>query len=182
MTTKGGVIRQPLMRPPAEANTGTLLLYAYKNFDRQLFASLLRAGHDGMRGRHGALLANLDEGGTRLSTLARRADIGASAMGELVDELERLGYVERRPDPSDRRAKLIVATTRGARVIERAARTIREIEARYARLLGKRGHVALRDALTRLAESPTADGTRSRVPSARSKRRPARGPPAEPLA
>jgi DNA-binding MarR family transcriptional regulator len=151
---KDGIIRQPVMRRPEEPNTGTLLLYAYKSFDRELFASLHQAGHRGLRSRHGAVLANLDERGTRLTTLARRGGIGTSAMGEIVDELERLGYVERMPDPKDRRAKLVIPTTAGASAIDLAFRTIREIEARYARLLGQSGHVALREALTRLAGTP----------------------------
>ena len=153
---KDGIVRQPVIRRPAEPNTGTLLLYAYKRFDRELFASLHEAGHRDLRSKHGAVLANLDERGTRLTTLARRAEIGTSAMGELVDELERLGYIERRPDPRDHRAKLVVATPAGADALDLAFRAIRRMEARYARLLGKGRHAALREALTRLAASPTA--------------------------
>lgn len=52
----------------------------------------------------------LDRDGSRASVLAERAGIGRAAMGELIVELERLGYVERRPDPDDRRAKRIVPT------------------------------------------------------------------------
>lgn len=152
MSPSREIIRQPVMRRPPRPNTGTLLLYAYKRFDQELFASLHEAGHAGLRPKHGAVLANLDERGTRLTTLARRAHIGTSAMGELVDQLERLGYVERTADPDDRRAKLVVPTTHGTRVIDLAFRTIREIEAAYAADLGESGHAALREALTRLAE------------------------------
>lgn len=151
-----GIVRQPVIRQPSEPNTGTLLLYAYKHFDSELFASLHAAGHGGLRSKHGAVLANLDERGTRLTTLARRAEIGTSAMGELVDELEQLGYVERRPDPRDRRAKLVVPTPAGVDALERAFTAIGKIEAAYARLLGTDGHAALREALTRLAAAPGA--------------------------
>lgn len=156
VATKPRTVRQPVMVRPAEPNTGTLLLYAYRNFERELFASLHRAGDRGLRPKHGAVLANLDEAGTRLTTLARRAQIGTSAMGELVDELERLGYIERRPDPGDRRAKLVVPTAAGGDVIQLASRTIGEIEAAWARLLGQAEHAALRESLTRLAERRTA--------------------------
>lgn len=63
---------------------------------------------------------------------------------------------ERKPDPKDRRAKLVVPTTAGANAIDLAFRTIREIKAGYARLLRQSGHVALRDALTRLAGTPSS--------------------------
>ncbi len=157
---KGGIVRQPIIRQPAEPNTGTLLLYAYKHFDTELFASLHAGGHRGLRSKHGAVLANLDERGTRLTTLAQRAAIGTSAMGELVDELEHLGYVERRPDPKDRRAKLVVPTLAGVDALERAFIAIGEIEAAYARLLGGDGHAALRGALTRLVAGRGAGARR----------------------
>jgi DNA-binding MarR family transcriptional regulator len=150
------VVRQPVMRHPSSPNTGTLLLYAYKRFDSELFAGLREAGHQGLRSKHGAVLANLDASGTRPTTLAQRAQIGTSAMGELVDELERLGYVERKPDAKDRRAKLVVPTSAGVAALDRAFTTIRDIEAAYARLLGRTGHAALREALTRLASGPSS--------------------------
>ncbi len=151
------------MRHPPEPNTGTLLLYAYKRFDRQLFASLHRAGHRDLRSKHGAVLANIDKRGTRPTTLAERAEIGTSAMGELIDELERLGYIERTPHPRDRRAKLVLPTSRGVDALEVAFRTIRDMEAAYARLLGRSGHTAFRKALSRIAEAAPRDGRAERM-------------------
>ena len=49
-------------------------------------------------------------------------------MGELVDELEELGYVVRRPDPTDRRAKLIILTTKRQACIATGIATIDRIE------------------------------------------------------
>lgn len=154
----GGVIAQPVIRRPPEPNTGTLLLYAYKRFDRQLFASLHKAGYRDLRSKHGAVLANIDTRGTRPTTLAERAEIGTSAMGELLDELERLGYIERTPHPRDRRAKLVLPTSRGVDALKVAVRTIRDIEAAYARRLGRSGHAALREALSRIADAAPRDG------------------------
>jgi hypothetical protein len=59
------------------------------------------------------VFAQIDPAGSRLSELARRANMSPQAMGELVDELESLCYLIRRPDPRDRRAKLIVLTRKG---------------------------------------------------------------------
>ena len=50
------------------------------------------------------------------------------AMGELVDELEELGYAVRRPDPTDRRAKLIILTTKGQACVAAGIATIDGIE------------------------------------------------------
>lgn len=74
------------------------------------------------------------------------------AMGELVDELEELSYLERRPDPTDRRAKLIVLTDRGNARIAAGIATIEGIEERIEATLGACGHAQLRKLLTKLLE------------------------------
>jgi DNA-binding MarR family transcriptional regulator len=58
------------------------------------------------------------------------------AMSELVDDLQRLGIVQRRPDPSDGRAKLICLTDAGWEAMRSGRSAIAEIEAGYAELVG----------------------------------------------
>ena len=99
---------------------------------------------------HSAVFAQIDPAGSRLSELARGADMTPQAMGELVDELESLGYVVRRPDPRDRRAKLIVLTKKGHACVAAARTTIEGLEEEIARRLGARGHRQLRRMLERL--------------------------------
>jgi DNA-binding MarR family transcriptional regulator len=78
------------------------------------------------------------------------------AMGELVDELEEFGYVTRQPDPTDRRAKLIVLTNEGEAAVEAGRQTIVRLEQRITEILGEKGHQELRRMLTkRLAENKT---------------------------
>src|SRR5581483_9113992 len=118
---------------PSTPYTQSLLLYAYQATARDLVAALHRSGHGAIRPKHGAVFANLDQDGTRPSVLAERAGIGKPAMGELVDELERLGYVERRPDPADRRARLVVATPRALEVVDIVHEVNDRIERRLRR-------------------------------------------------
>jgi DNA-binding MarR family transcriptional regulator len=141
------------MATPQRANTGTLMLYAYKNFEEDLFARMHAAGHEELRPKHGAVIANIERDGTRLTTLARRAGIGTPAMLQLVDEMERTGYVRRRPDPSDRRAKLVVPTARGIDAAHLSFRIIEEIEANYERLLGRKQYAQLQNALGKICEA-----------------------------
>jgi DNA-binding MarR family transcriptional regulator len=82
------------------------------------------------------------------------------AMAELVDDLERLGIVERRPDPSDGRAKLICLTDAGWDAMRTGRRVIAELETEYARLIGSerfeqtcQNMQALLDALNREADA-----------------------------
>ncbi len=57
-------------------------------------------------------------------------------MGYLVDDLEAHGYVERVPDPADRRAKIVRLTARGREVDETVREVIRHIEAQWAERMG----------------------------------------------
>jgi DNA-binding MarR family transcriptional regulator len=72
------------------------------------------------------------------------------SMAELVAHLERHGYVERIPDPADRRAKLVRVTRRGRQVIPLAREAITEVEARWSEALGERDLERLRRLLARL--------------------------------
>lgn len=70
-------------------------------------------GHSETRIAHVNLTRNLDIGGTRLTELARRAEMSKQAMGELVEQCAQMGLVERTDDPSDRRARLVTFTPAG---------------------------------------------------------------------
>jgi len=138
--------------------TGTLLLHAFQGFERRLFDGYRRRGEMGLRPKHGAVIANIDPGGTRPSVLAARAGMTRPAMGELIDELEALGYVKRIPDPDDRRAKLIKPTARTL-TRQRLAREVNaEIEAAYEQRLGAEGYRRLRRSLAQLV-GLTASGS-----------------------
>ena len=149
--------QEPTERPPA--NTTALLGLAYMHLGRRIVEGVVSAGFP-QRPAHSAVFAHIDvEGGTRLTTLATRANITPQAMGELVDDLERLGYVVRQPDPADRRAKRIVLTARGAASVVAAQRTIAAIEADLQALLGARRLALLHEALRRILDAitPAAD-------------------------
>ncbi len=74
--------------------------------------------------------------GSRLTQLAEQAQTTKQAMGQLVDALERGGYVERIPDPLDRRAKQIRLTPRGWEVHERGGEIVAALQADWATSLG----------------------------------------------
>lgn len=109
------------------------LLFA---FQRSLFDALAEQGHPRLRPRHGVVMAYLDAAGTRASDLAARSGQHKQVVGTTVDELEALGYVTRRPDPSDRRAKLVVPTELGLDQMTKSRRIVRTIEQRYRRAVG----------------------------------------------
>src|SRR5687767_6489095 len=133
------------------ANTTALLGMAYMALGRRIVDAVVAAGFE-QRPAHSSVFAHIDvEGGTRLTTLAARANITPQALGELVDDLERSGYVTRRPDPEDRRAKRIVLTRRGRATVTAAQRAIADLEAQLAALLGSDRLAALHETLERIA-------------------------------
>jgi DNA-binding MarR family transcriptional regulator len=91
---------------------------------------------EGIRPAHLQVFGVIKAGGTRLTDLAAWADMSLSAMAELVDSLEQLGYVERRPDPRDGRAKLVCLTDSGWRAMQEGRRLIAKIEDDWGAALG----------------------------------------------
>jgi len=141
---------------PPEHNTADLLGRAWSRLGHQIVAGVIAAGYP-QRPAHSGVFAHIDLDGTRLTDLASRANMTPQAMGELVDDLERLGYVRRVPDPTDRRAKLIVPTEIGYGCLQAAFDTIGGIERRLEGLIGPRKLAELRRVLARIiaAEPPT---------------------------
>jgi DNA-binding MarR family transcriptional regulator len=113
----------------------------------ELFARLGDGGYDDLHPRHGAVLAYLDEDGIRATELAQLSGRHKQIIGRLVDELQELGYVERRPDPADRRAKLIFPTARGLDQVRLGDEVVADIEARHAREVGAKTYAQFRDVL-----------------------------------
>src|ERR1700752_2745601 len=95
-----------------EPRTVTLLSLTHLMLSRQVAEGAARAGHP-VKASHSAVFGQIRAEGSRLTELARGANMTPQAMGELVDELQEVGYVVRRPDPTDRRAKLVTLTDRG---------------------------------------------------------------------
>jgi DNA-binding MarR family transcriptional regulator len=137
------------------------LLFAFQD---ELYARFEQAGHSNITPPHGAVLAHLDPGGTRATELARRSGRPKQLIGRAIDELEQLGYVERRPEPGDRRAKLIVPTPRGRQLIQLSDGIIRDIEKRPANALGPDAYRNFKHALATVTETLTAPTSRRRPP------------------
>src|SRR3954447_25540164 len=90
-----------------------LLQLTHDVYERELYPRLSAAGFVDLRPGHGCVFGTITPEGARLTELAERANLTKQAVGEVVSELERAVYVERVPDPSDGRAKIIRLTERG---------------------------------------------------------------------
>ncbi len=129
------------------------LLFAVQ---RELFGTLAARGFGDLNPRHGAVLAYLDPAGVRATELSRLSGQHKQIVGTLVDELEALGYVERRPDPSDRRAKLIRPTARGLDQMRTADAIMADMQRRHAQRLGAEDYARFKRLFTDITEEQRA--------------------------
>ncbi len=133
-------------------NTGLLLFLPYRAMEQRVLAALAAAGFDDVTLAQARVFQRIAPGGSRLTDLAEQAQITKQSAGFLVDQLQERGYVERVPDPSDARARLVRIAARGEQVLPLAAATVAQVEAEWTAHLGARCMRDLRAALERLAE------------------------------
>jgi len=136
------------------------LLFKCARLVNELGVARVRRGsrHTQFRHAHTMLFPHIDLEGTRLTELARRVDISKQAVGQLVNELESHGLLERIPDPSDGRARLIRFSEKGRSSLLEGLKVLGELETEITRKIGKRRMKALHESLTALLAALT-DGS-----------------------
>ncbi|MEB3070710.1 MarR family winged helix-turn-helix transcriptional regulator [[Mycobacterium] vasticus] len=95
-------------------------------------------GYDALRRAHNRVFVHLSLDGSRVVDIAEAEGVSKTAIGQLVTELEELGFVERRADPDDGRAKKVFYTRKGIEMLETARSIAQGIDADLAGILGKR--------------------------------------------
>ena len=132
--------------------TSLLMFIAARAAADRIFSAVHDAGFDDVTIAQSRLMMGIDAEGTRLSVLADRAQIAKQTATALVDRLERAGYVERVPDPSDGRARLVRMTRRAEAALPIARAEEARIETEWEAHLGTERMNQLREALTALRE------------------------------
>jgi DNA-binding MarR family transcriptional regulator len=144
---------------PPRPLLGLLLRLAQQHWAQDIDAALAEAGFGDIRPPHANVFPFVGPDGIQVSELAQRARIRKQSMAEAVEQLEELGYVERRPDPHDRRARLVFLTPRGEAVRPVSLATGRRIEEQWGELVGKAEIATLRATLETLLASLSERGT-----------------------
>jgi DNA-binding MarR family transcriptional regulator len=119
-------------------------------------------GVDGdIREPHMQIFGNVRMGGVRLTELAERASLSLAAASELVNDLQDMDYLIRRPDPADGRAKLIDLTPRGRAAMSAAGRRVTDIERRWSQLVGPKDFDRMCATMQRLLDEVDPEQSRS---------------------
>ena len=119
--------------------------------------------------------------------LAQHLGVDRTVMTYLLDDLERVGLIERRPDPEDRRARRIVPTAAGLHLLATLDRRLRAVEDRLLAALDEQARERFREQLQVLATRIDAadpvrdpcglvDDLDGEVPVPRAVRQPRRSP------
>ena len=148
-------------------NIGRALSFASAVFEREVLRTVQQGEFAWVTPVQLALFRNLDLDGTPLTELAARARITKQSMQELVDKAERFGVVVRRPDPHDRRVKIVAFTQAGLLMLERFRAGVAEAERRMAEALGD---LVVQDLKARLQTYVEANEERGLEPGAKRSR------------
>lgn len=140
------------MEEQKQPHVAVLMFIAQRHAERRILEFLADEGFDDLTLAQGRVAARVGDDGVRLTDLAEQAQITKQACGALVDQLEKAGYVERVPDPTDARARLVRPAARGREARSRARLMEQQIDREWEQHLGKRRMAELRRALADLRE------------------------------
>ena len=118
-------------------NLARLLKEFAKDFEHRVLQTLHKRGHEQVRPSHSAVFSNLGMGAVRVTELAKRAQVTQQAMGKMLKELERMGYVVRDVDDQDKRAKEIRFTPRGVSLVRDTMVAVDDVRRGYADSIGE---------------------------------------------
>jgi DNA-binding MarR family transcriptional regulator len=135
------------------SRTGQILMLIARDFQKRLDADLEARDIPGVGQRHRAIFLHLGRhGASRSVDLAQAAGIRPQSMMVIIHELEELGLIERRPDPTDSRAKLIDFTKVGESFISELTRSTEDVWRQYSEILGEDQLTTVFDGLQSLLE------------------------------
>jgi DNA-binding MarR family transcriptional regulator len=137
--------------PPQPVDLGILLALAYQEFIRQLREVHAKEGFGDTGRSDGYVFRALAVRPMTVSDLAARLGISKQGAGQIVDDMEQRGYLERRPDPSDGRARLLYLSERGNFALAAARRFHQRYEQQLVRTHGREVVATLRAMLEAMA-------------------------------
>lgn len=138
-------------RRPVRIPLIALAYRAYRAMATDMVATAHRAGHTGIKQSHNAVFATLGPDGMRAVDMAARLGITRQSMGEIIREMVALGILEMRPDPTDRRAKLVVYSEEGLRVAAQGFAHIQDLDRRFTEEFGAEDYETARRVLLQVA-------------------------------
>lgn len=119
-------------------NLGRDLSFLNRELARGLMQKSAARGHQGLKLNWDTVFLNLDfREGSRVVDLAQVNGLTKQGMSQIVAEIEQQGYVAKKDDPNDGRARKITLTAKGKQMIQDSMAAYDELEAEYEALIGR---------------------------------------------
>ena len=123
--------------PGQRRELGILLFVANRALEQRAFDAVAAAGFTDITLAQARVAARIGPDGSRVTDLAEQARITKQSAAFLVEQLEAAGYVERVPDPTDGRARLVRLTSRAHGVVEAADAEVERVLAEWSDHVGE---------------------------------------------
>jgi DNA-binding MarR family transcriptional regulator len=130
--------------------TARLMLWVFRAFEDQLAQKLKEKGFSNVKPSHFNILRHLNDEGMRQIDLAADAGITKQAVGKMIGELVKAGFVELTDDAADGRAKRVIYTTQGKHLIDESVVVVKNLEREMSEVLGIDDYAQLRTSLVEL--------------------------------
>lgn len=140
----------PRSAQPA-SDLGILVLLGYQGFVRRLHDAMAERGYDDIGRSDGVVFRLLNAGPRTVSDLAAVLEISKQGTAQIVEDMERRGYLSRRPDPDDARARLVELSARGRGALDVAREFHRGYERGLVREHGRAAVTTFRSVLEAMA-------------------------------
>jgi DNA-binding MarR family transcriptional regulator len=145
---------------PERGQIPLLLAMAYRAMTDRVHARLAEEGREPLRPAHGYAFRYLvDHDEATAVSLAAHLGVTKQAATKIVAELETWGYIERRPHPTDGRARVLALTERGHAYIRHVTELWGEAEDSWAALIGSDRLRQIHDDLAVYVEHASTGGT-----------------------
>jgi DNA-binding MarR family transcriptional regulator len=135
---------------PERPMIGLLLRLLSQHYQQEMEDALVAGGFEDIGPSAANVFPFVSPEGATISELADLAHVRKQTMAQAVEQLERTGYVERRPNPQDKRSQLIFLTARGRSVPTVTHAAARRVEDHWAELTGRDELEALKAQLVQL--------------------------------
>jgi DNA-binding MarR family transcriptional regulator len=145
------VYHGPVTSDSEPVDLGILLALAYQGFVRELRAALAQQGFQDLGRSDGYVFRALGQRPMTVSDLAARLEISKQGAGQIIDDMERRGYIQRRPDPGDGRSRLLYLSPRGSAALAAAHDLHQRYEERLIRRHGREAVLLLREVVTTMS-------------------------------
>lgn len=140
-------------------NLGRDLNFLSREVSRQLMQKSAERGHKGLKLNWDTVFLHLDfRNGSRVVDLAQANGLTKQAMSQIVAEIEQQGYIAKKDDPSDGRARKLKLTTKGKKLIQDSLEAYAEVEDEYAALIGREKLELFKEMAAELVRLKSAGG------------------------